>query len=68
MLNSRAMGYPTERSEEPKPDFTARTYRVFGAGLLAYVLGFVYLAHNMPDVAPAVIVAGILCMLCAFLI
>jgi len=45
---------------------TTRRWQVFGAGLGVYILGFFLLAYNHPDLAPAVIVWGILVMLGAF--
>jgi hypothetical protein len=46
---------------------TATHWTIFAAGLAAYAAGFLLLARNHPDLAPAVIVGGILAMLWAFL-
>ena len=61
------MGTPVERPHEEPGEPTRTDWTIFGAGLLAYCLGFVLLGHDHPDVAPAVIVAGIVAMLRAFL-
>lgn len=58
---------------EPGPEddredlFTGRTLIPFCVGLALYGLGFLLLAKNYSDVAPAFIVAGILAMVWAFL-
>lgn len=59
--------------DKPGPDderddlFTSRTLIPFGIGFALYGFGFLLLARNFSDVAPAFIVAGILAMVWAFL-
>lgn len=52
--------------EAPIEPFAPRGLGYLAAGFVAYVLGFVLLAHNQPDLAPAVIVGGIVAMFWAF--
>jgi hypothetical protein len=60
------MGKPLPE-DQPVEVFTQRTAGLFGGGLFTYVLGFWLLARDHPDLAPVVIVAGILTMVWAFL-
>lgn len=61
------MGKPQPPENEIEP-VTPRGVAYFAAGLVAYVVGFVLLAQNQPDLAPVVIVGGILGMFWAFLL
>ena len=56
------------QAEEDAPEASSgRAGGFFLGGLAAYVLGFFLLAHDHPDGAPFVIIAGILLMMWAFL-
>lgn len=60
------MDKPPPPEEEVDP-FKPRSLGCLIAGLVVYALGFVLLSRNQPDLAPVVIVAGILSMAWAFL-
>ncbi|MBI4860854.1 MAG: hypothetical protein HY815_11435 [Candidatus Riflebacteria bacterium] len=62
------MGDVPPRTDDAHEELTATNWVVFGIGLLTYILGFILLARNHPDLAPPVIVGGILAMLWAFLL
>lgn len=56
---------PPEQEIEP---FSARGLGFLGAGLAAYGIGFILLANNQPDLAPVVIVGGLVSMFWAFVV
>lgn len=63
MLDSTPMDH-----EPADPDeITPRHWRIFGVGLGLYACGFVLLGLNLPNLAPIVIVSGIVTMLGAFI-
>lgn len=53
--------------DDPIEPFQPRQLAFLAGGLVAYALGFVLLAKNQPNLAPVIIVAGILSMFWAFL-
>ena len=55
---------PPESDASP---FTPRGFAVFVLGLVAYALGFLLLSRDHPDLAPVIVVAGILGMVAPFL-
>ena len=55
------------KPDEPEDAFSARSLTTFGVGLVLYGLGFLLLFKNYSDLAPALIVGGILTMVWAFL-
>ena len=56
------------QAQEDAPESSAAPAGgLFLGGLAAYVLGFFLLAHDHPDGAPFVIIAGVLLMMWAFL-
>ena len=54
---------PPEQQIEP---FSPKGLAFLGGGVVAYVVGFVLLAYNLPDLAPVVIVGGLVSMFWAF--
>lgn len=58
------MDNPSPEEETP---LTGKTLTTFGVGLAVYAFGFALLARGHSDVAPLLIVTGILGMVSAFL-
>jgi hypothetical protein len=52
--------------ENSDSEMTKNRWFLFGTGLGIYILGFFLLARDHPDLAPAIIIWGILIMLGAF--
>ena len=60
------MGKPDREPAAEEP-LGKRHAALFVAGLAAYGVGFALLARNHPDLAPVLIVGGIVTMVAAFL-
>ena len=66
MLDSTSMSKDLQKPADPEGDVTPQHWAVFGAGFTVYAVGFGLLGLNWPNLAPLIIVAGIVMMFGAF--